>query len=298
MADITGSSQWFAWDTSPVRTAWTPLGIITGGSGPRIESGERERGGAGGPTTQIKTEGLIDYPGDVTAILTPEGAALLPYWLKASPDALAFGGDLGDGVIVHDPCYPTTVEISFGVDQPLTANLSWLGMYSEDAPPEAEVELTDQWHWEDYTGSVVVAGGCYGVQSVTFKFTYGTVYSDDVCGRDAGSKREHRDVCCCGLTDISADVEMLVPPAVDFRADAMGASVGLSVEVVNNATLPTTVTIGLTNMRWTGTLSRSYVARDQLVVWSGTLTYRTLDDVTLTCSVETEIEELPPEEGV
>ena len=92
-----GGDQWLAWDVAG-GSAWKALGLITGGSGPRIESGERERGGSGGMTTQIKTEGLIDYPGDVTVILTSAGSPILTNLLNTET-ALSFVGNLGEGVV-------------------------------------------------------------------------------------------------------------------------------------------------------------------------------------------------------
>ena len=74
--EVFGADQWFVWDVT-TGVAWKPLGIVTGGDGATIENQERRRGGAGGLSTQIKTEGNIDYPGNITAILTPVGA---PIW--------------------------------------------------------------------------------------------------------------------------------------------------------------------------------------------------------------------------
>lgn len=283
-----GASQWLVWNTAgdrPPLSPWLPLGYITGGDGPEIESQERTRGAAGGLANQIKTEGLIDYPGSVTAILIPEGADILPLILKNVPDKLAFGGDLGDGVLLHDPALPTTATVSFGVDQPLTLDLSWLGLYNVTDQPAAAAAITDGWHWEDFTGEVSVAGDCYGVQSVKYNFTWATQYTDDVCGRLATYKREHRDLVCAGLTDISVDVEVLLDPGASFRDDVMDDTVEVSLVAVSNAGVPVTFTLEIDALRWTGKPSRSYVARDGLVVWSGTLSYRFLSAPTITCSV-------------
>ena len=62
--EVFGADQWFVWDVA-TGVAWKPLGIITGGDGATVENQERTRGGAGGLSTQIKTEGNIDYPGEI-----------------------------------------------------------------------------------------------------------------------------------------------------------------------------------------------------------------------------------------
>ena len=281
--EVFGADQWFVWDVT-TGVAWKPLGIVTGGDGATIENQERTRGGAGGLSTQIKTEGNIDYPGDITAILTPAGAPILTHLID-TPAALALGGDVGFGVEVHDPARPTSVSVSLGVDQPLTLNFSWLGKHRAAALPGAEVALVNQWHWEDFTGTVDIDGDCLGIQSVTFNYTYATQYSDDVCGRAVGSKREHRDLCYVGITDVTVDVELIDPPAVDDRADVMASNIVVTAEVTNNAVAPTTVTIEQTGMRWTGKASRSYQSRDSMVTWSRTLSYRFLSDAVASVTI-------------
>ena len=276
-----GADQWLAWDVAG-GSSWKALGLITGGSGPRIESGERERGGSGGMTTQLKTEGFIDYPGDVTVILTSAGSPILTNLLNTET-ALSFVGNLGEGVVRHDGVRPTSLEVSFGVDTPLTMNLSWLAKHRASGGPAGEVALTDQWDWEDFTGAVSIDSECYGIQQVTFKWTFSTQYSDDVCGRLATFKREHRDLVYSGLTDVSVDVEMLDPPTVGWRDDVMASTSSVTATMTNNSGKKVTITVD--GLRWTGGPSRSYSARDALVTYSGTLSYRFLNATTTTVSL-------------